>query len=75
MKQVTLKSRFGSTGFTVRKKIFQPDGSYFYDRLRITFDYANDCREKVPLESWEEVENQWFDRENNLKFKDAFIPL
>jgi hypothetical protein len=75
MKQVTLKSRFGPTGFTVRKRVTNPDGSYFFDKLRIDFELENDCREKVPVESWEEVENQWFDRDSNLKFKDAFLPL
>ena len=70
-----LKSKCGSTGFTRRTRLIHPNGAITFDNVRYEFSMDNDCRCNVPDEVWSELENEWFDKKNNLQYKDVFITL
>lgn len=74
METVTLKYRFGSTQVTWRPMKFV-DGIPRYEKHIFDWNLDNDSRLAVPLEWWDSMQNEYFNRRDNIKFKEAFIPL
>ena len=69
VKTVLLKSKVGPTSVTVSGPIFFDNAQ---TKLKVDFTLDEDCRERVPLEWWNQMQNEWFDRTANLRYKEAF---
>lgn len=76
MDTVTLKSRGGPFEFTVRGwKVHPESKKKYYDKTVYGFSFDNDFRATVPKQTWEEIENGWVDRKNQIRYKDILIEL
>ena len=70
MKTLRLKSRVGPTKLrcgNVLSESRTPD--WVAD-----FNLDNDCTAEVPESWWESVMDQFFDRQQNLRYREAFLP-
>lgn len=74
METVTLKYRFGSFQVTWRP-MKNLDGIPRYEKHVFDWNLDNDSKCAVPLQWWETIQNEYVDRRDNLKYKEAFIPL
>lgn len=75
MEQVILKSK-EATEFTHRTRLTHPEtGKEFYDMKRYRFCLDNDFKCPVPIEIWEKLRDEDFDRVNGLKYHHVFFPL
>ena len=76
MEQVTLKSNYGSTGFTARTLLRHPDsGKVHYENVHYEFSSDTDFRAKVPQSLWNELQSKMFDPKLGLKYSEAFRSL
>ena len=71
MEQVLLKSRIGPHEITYRPL----DEWGVPQRIGFAWNFDNDFRCAVPLKWWEEVRDKVMDRDANLTFGEAFLPL
>ena len=58
-----------------RKTHVKHERGVTYENRTYEFNLDNDFRCNVPVKVWLELENEWFDRNFSLKYRDAFIPL
>ena len=69
---VRLKSRVGPTALTIR--IAEPT-TLQYTLHKVEFSIDNSCTDNVPESWWNEQQEQFLDRSQNLKYKEAFEVL
>lgn len=76
MEQVTLKSKYGSTGFRARTMLQHPDsGKNYYENVKYEFNWENGLKATVPKQLWNSLEDKYFDTTLGLKYSEAFQTL
>ena len=73
MDTVRLKARpgIGPTGVKLRHRL--PDGRYEVREYNWTLD--NSCTVSMPVDDWEALKHEHFDRRTGLKYHEAFKEL
>jgi hypothetical protein len=71
---VLLKSKYGSTSFRRKTRVIH-DRGVTYESIEYPFNFENNFKCPVPEDVWSGLECEWFDRKNNIKYKDAFQTL
>ena len=77
MKYILLKSKVGPVEFDHRPMLQTEFGIDYgkYSKFVFRDDDGSDCRSLVPESIWEELSEVHFNRKDNIKYKDVFIPL
>ena len=75
MDTVLLKSNAGPFEFTRRVRISHENGNEYLAPQTYRFGFENGFRTAVPKQVWEELEHEYVDRKNQIRYKDILIEL
>jgi len=76
MKAVVLKSKVGPmVGWTAMRQFTDEYGNQRHKKTVYDFSTEKDCRETVPLDYWEEIRDEFYDRKEHIKYRDLVKEL
>ena len=73
--RVVLKSKVGPLQFTRRFLKRNERGIERYEMEVFDFNFNNDFRQSLPTDYWESLKDSFFDKENNVKYRDLLQEL
>lgn len=74
MDTVRLYFKHGPQTITIRSRKETPFGSE-PTKETVVWDFDNSFKAAVPLWWWNSIQNEYFLREDHLRYRDVFIPL
>ena len=75
METVNLRSIGGPVEFTRRVMIRHESGNEYLAPVTYRFSLDNGLRGAVPLGAWEELENEFIDSKNGIRYRDILKPI
>lgn len=73
METVNLRSMAGPIEFTRRVMIRHESGNEYL--APVTYRFDNGLKSAVPLGVWEELENEFIDHKNGIRYRDVLKPI